>query len=95
MEIFKNMRLNQPKEPSAGSCFKNPTGDYAGRLIEAAGLKGMRMGDMEFSNQHANFLINKGNGSYKDAIKLIELAENEVYEKFGIKLEREIIVVSL
>ena len=95
IETFKKMRLNQPKEPSAGSCFKNPAGDYAGRLIEAAGLKGVRVGDMEFSKKHANFLINRGNGSYKDAIELIKLAEKEVYEKFGIKLEREIIVVDL
>lgn len=94
IELFKKMRLNQPKESSAGSCFKNPPNEYAGRLIEEVGLKGMRIGDMEFSNAHANFLVNRGDGAYKDAIKLIELAEEKVYAKFGIKLDREIIVVT-
>lgn len=95
IEMFKKMRQNQPKEASAGSCFKNPENDYAGRLIEAAGLKGMKIGEMEFSNTHANFLVNKGRGRYQDAIELIRLAEKEVYEKFGVKLKREIIVMSL
>ena len=93
MEFFKNMRSNQPKESSAGSCFKNPVGDYAGRLIEAVGLKGKRIGDMEFSSVHANFLVNHGNGRFEDAIELIELVQTKVKEEFGIELQREIIVV--
>ncbi|MBU0631727.1 UDP-N-acetylmuramate dehydrogenase [bacterium] len=93
MELFKNMRSNQPKESSAGSCFKNPEGDYAGRLIEAAGLKGKRIGDMEFSTVHANFLVNHGNGRFEDAIELIHLVEEKVKNEFGIELEREIIIV--
>lgn len=93
IELFKNMRSNQPKEASAGSCFKNPPGDYAGRLIEAVGLKGQRIGDMEFSSVHANFLVNHGNGTFDDAIKLIELVQTRVKEKFGIELQREIIIV--
>jgi len=91
--IFKKMRANQPSTPSAGSCFKNPIDDYAGRLIEAVGLKGKRVGEMEFSKVHANFLVNHGNGTFKDAIYLIEKAQKRVYESFGIKLECELIIL--
>lgn len=94
LDFFKQMRSNQPHSPSAGSCFKNPPGDYAGRLIQEVGLKGRRIGDMAFSDIHANFLINLGDGTFDDAIKLIELAQKEVKEKFGISLEREIIIIS-
>ncbi len=87
------LRANQPKEPSAGSCFKNPPGDYAGRLIEAVGLKGKRIGDAAFSEIHANFLVNLGNATFEDAIALIELAKKRVYEEFGIGLEEEVIIV--
>jgi UDP-N-acetylmuramate dehydrogenase len=90
VDMFKKMRSNQPSAPSAGSCFKNPKGDYAGRLIEAVGLKGIKKGDMEFSTEHANFLVNHGNGTYKDAIYLIKEAKRLVLEKFGIVLELEI-----
>jgi UDP-N-acetylmuramate dehydrogenase len=93
IEMFRQMRSNQPSDPSAGSCFKNPEGDYAGRLIEAAGLKGKRIGDMQFSTVHANFLVNLGKGTFDDAMALIELAERKVKEESGISLEREIIVV--
>jgi len=93
IDIFKTMRLNQPKLPSAGSCFKNPIGDYAGRLIEEVGLKGFRVGDMEFSSKHANFLVNLGFGSFNDAIYLINEAKKRVYEKFKINLECEIIIL--
>ena len=90
VELFKKMRSNQPKLPSAGSCFKNPKGDYAGRLIEAVGLKGYRVGAMEFSSIHANFLVNHGAGEYKDAIYLIEEVQKRVFKEFGVKLELEI-----
>jgi UDP-N-acetylmuramate dehydrogenase len=90
---FKKMRANQPSTPSAGSCFKNPKGDYAGRLIEAVGLKGKRVGNMEFSTKHANFLVNNGNGSFEDAVFLINEAQKRVFETFGIKLECEIIIL--
>lgn len=93
--IFKQMRLNQPRESSAGSCFKNPPNDYAGRLIEAVGLKGMRIGDMEFSTRHANFLINHGDGTFEDAMQLIKLAEQKVQSQFNINLQREIIIMDL
>ncbi len=84
------LRSNQPKEPSAGSAFKNPKGDAAGRLIEAVGLKGMRRGDMAWSQIHANFLVNLGSGSFEDALYLIELAKRRVLAEFGIELQEEI-----
>ncbi|UCN00449.1 UDP-N-acetylmuramate dehydrogenase [Sulfurimonas sp. SWIR-19] len=91
--MFKKMRANQPATPSAGSCFKNPEGDYAGRLIEAVGLKGKKVGNMEFSRVHANFLVNNGNGSFEDAVFLINEAQKRVFESFGIKLELEIVIL--
>ncbi|WP_457606982.1 UDP-N-acetylmuramate dehydrogenase [Nitratifractor sp.] len=87
------LRKNQPPEPSAGSAFKNPRGDHAGRLIEAVGLKGYRLGGMAWSEMHANFLVNLGGGTYEEAIALIELAKRRVYEEFGITLEEEIKIV--
>ncbi len=92
LKEFNKMRDNQPHVPSAGSCFKNPKGDFAGRLIEAIGLKGLRQGDMSFSELHANFLVNYGNGSFEDAVYLIEVAKQKVKEQFNIELEVEIIV---
>ena len=91
-ELFKKMRDNQPKVPSAGSCFKNPKNDSAGRLIEQVGLKGFEKGDMSFSIEHANFLVNNGKGSFEDAIYLINLAKQKVKEEFNIDLEVEIVI---
>jgi UDP-N-acetylmuramate dehydrogenase len=87
------LRKNQPKDPSAGSCFKNPPGDFAGRLLEAVGLRGYRIGDAAFSEVHANFLVNLGSATFDDAMALIKLAKRRVYEEFGVKLEEEIIIV--
>ncbi|MBN2816352.1 MAG: UDP-N-acetylmuramate dehydrogenase [Campylobacterales bacterium] len=92
-EMFKKMRANQPSTPSAGSCFKNPQGDYAGRLIEAVGLKGLIRGAMCFSQEHANFLVNNGGGVFEDAIWLIQEAQKRVFDEFGIWLECEIIIL--
>ena len=91
--MFKKMRANQPSTPSAGSCFKNPQGDYAGRFIEAVGLKGVMRGDMCFSKEHANFLVNTNKGTYEDAIWLIQEAQRRVFEEFKIKLELEIVIL--
>lgn len=93
VEMFEKMRSNQPSTPSAGSCFKNPKGDYAGRLIEAVGLKGVKVGEMAFSQEHANFLVNYGDGEFEDAISLIKEAQKRVYEEFGIWLECEIVIL--
>ena len=92
-EKLKKMRSNQPKKPSLGSVFKNPKGDYAGRLIEAAGMKGMVKGGIKVSDIHANFFINIGNGTFEDMIYLINEAKKRVLENFGIKLEEEIKII--
>jgi len=90
LEQLRTLRKNQPKLPSAGSAFKNPQGDYAGRLIDAVGLKGYRQGAMEWSRVHANFLVNHGGGRFEDAKALIDLAKERVYQRFGIELVEEI-----
>jgi UDP-N-acetylmuramate dehydrogenase len=84
------LRSNQPHDPSAGSAFKNPEGDYAGRLIEEVGLKGYKKGDMAWSEVHSNFLVNLGSGTFDDAKYLIDLAKQKVLEAFNIELKEEI-----
>jgi UDP-N-acetylmuramate dehydrogenase len=92
--LFNQMRDNQPSLPSAGSCFKNPKDTHsAGYLIEKVGLKGFHIGGMAFSSEHANFLVNYDNGTYDEAIKLINLAKSKVKDKFNIDLELEIIII--
>ena len=94
MQSFIQKRKNtQPPGASMGSMFKNPAGDYAGRLIEAAGLKGTRIGNAEISKIHANFFINHGETKAFDVKALIELVQKEVFEQFGVKLELEIELV--
>jgi UDP-N-acetylmuramate dehydrogenase len=87
---LQDLRSNQPKEPSAGSAFKNPEGDSAGRLIEAVGLKGFRKGDMAWSEIHANFLVNLGEGTYAEAYHLLTLAKEKVWREHQVRLEEEI-----
>ncbi|MCX6053396.1 MAG: UDP-N-acetylmuramate dehydrogenase [Chloroflexi bacterium] len=86
-------RLTQPIGASMGSIFKNPPGDHAGRLIEAAGLKGTRIGGVEVSLLHANFMINDGSGSAEDFHRLIVLVQNKVREEFKVNLEPEIEII--
>ncbi len=76
--------------PNSGSMFRNPVGDYAGRLIEAAGLKGKRVGNAEISRQHANFIINLGGAKAADVKSLMEHARREVQKQFGIELIPEV-----
>jgi UDP-N-acetylmuramate dehydrogenase len=83
-------RSSQPSGASLGSIFKNPPGDYAGRLIEEAGLKGMNMGKVEISPKHANFFINQDSATAGDYSTLIRLAQEKVQQKFGVSLELEI-----
>jgi UDP-N-acetylmuramate dehydrogenase len=91
IDEYTALRHNsQPSGASLGSIFKNPPGDYAGRLIEAAGLKGKKIGKVEISQKHANFFINQDNASASDYLALISLVQKDVSEKFGIKLELEI-----
>jgi UDP-N-acetylmuramate dehydrogenase len=88
---FRTQRMNgSPNRPSCGSTFKRPEGDYPGRVIEAAGLKGTRVGQIEVSPVHANYLVNHGGGTAKDALELIEHVKETVFEKLGIELELEV-----
>jgi len=90
LEELLSLRSNQPHDPSAGSAFKNPEREYAGRLIEAVGLKGCRKGDMSWSDVHSNFLVNLGKGRFADAKYLIDLAKQKVLKEFNIALKEEI-----
>jgi len=76
--------------PNCGSVFKNPQGDHAARLIEAAGLKGFAIGGARISEQHANFIVNAGEASSADIVALIKRAQREVKERFDIDLEPEV-----
>jgi UDP-N-acetylmuramate dehydrogenase len=76
--------------PSCGSVFRNPTGDYAARLLDACGLKGKRIGNASISEKHANFIINHGNSTARDIESLIRLAQRTVLDKFGIELVPEV-----
>lgn len=86
-------KRTQPPGASLGSIFKNPPGDYAGRLIEAAGLKGVRIGGVEVSHKHANFFINTGEATATDYYALIRHVQDTVQMQFGIALELEIELV--
>lgn len=87
----KKRRLeSQPLEyPSAGSVFRNPDGDFAGRLIEELGYKGLEKGGAQVSSKHANFIINKSNAKAKDIKELIEFIKYSVYDKYKIELKVE------
>jgi UDP-N-acetylmuramate dehydrogenase len=89
-EFTRQRKATQPPGASMGSMFKNPPGDFAGRLIEAAGLKGTRIGNAEISPVHANFFINHGETRASDVRALLELAQKTVADKFGVELELEI-----
>jgi len=91
MEGFAESRKkNQPTElASCGSVFLKPEGDFAGRLIDEAGLKGRRCGAIEVSPKHANFFVNTGGGTANDVLALVETVEAEVERRFGVRLVRE------
>jgi UDP-N-acetylmuramate dehydrogenase len=86
----EHRKRTQPPQQSAGSVFKNPAGDFAGRLIEAAGMKGMSYGKAQISERHANFIVNLGGASAADVAALIREAHNRVRDKFGVGLELEV-----
>ncbi len=89
-ENMARRRANQPGGAGCGSVFKNPPGDYAGRLIETVGLKGYRCGGAEISPLHANFIINTGNATAREVKTLIDTAYQAVLDRFGVALELEI-----
>jgi UDP-N-acetylmuramate dehydrogenase len=86
-------RASQPVEPSAGSIFRNPPGDHAGRLVEAVGLKGQRIGGAQVSPRHANFIVNVENARAADVRALLDLMRQRVFEQTGIELAPEILLM--
>jgi UDP-N-acetylmuramate dehydrogenase len=95
--MFEAIERRCRKQPlslgSAGSVFKRPPGDYAGRLLEQAGVKGLRVGGASFSAKHANFIVNEGNANAADIMRLIEMAKQRVHEASGVWLEEEVCVL--
>ena len=92
MELYEKRREKQPLEyPSAGSTFKRPEGHFAGKLIMDAGLAGFRVGGAQVSEKHCGFVINRGGATSGQIRTLIENVQEKVYEKSGIRLEREVI----
>ncbi len=88
--ILQRRRQAQPLEyPSAGSVFKRPPGDYASRLVDAAGLKGVRIGGAQVSEKHAGFIVNRGGASAADVLALMALCRRTVANRFGVHLELE------
>lgn len=93
-DYLRYRRDTQPLTlPSAGCVFKNPPNDSAGRVVEAAGLKGAHVGDAEVSRKHANFIVNQGHASAKDVLTLIRKVRAHVVRKTGVKLDLELKVV--
>jgi UDP-N-acetylmuramate dehydrogenase len=92
-EYLEQRQRTQPQGKSAGSTFKNPPGDAAGRLIELVGLKGYRHGQAQFSPVHANFMMNLGGATAADVLALLELARTRVLAQTGIALETEIEII--
>jgi UDP-N-acetylmuramate dehydrogenase len=93
-ELKAKRAARQPRGvPNAGSIFKNPPGNFAGKLLEGAGLKGARHGGAAFSEQHANFIVNLGGAHADDVRTLIEIARNKVKEQSGVLLEPEVRLV--
>jgi len=90
-ELVSKRKNSQPSgRPNSGSMFRNPPGDFAGRLIEAAGLKGKRLGQAQISERHANFIVNLGGAKAQDVHDLMELARAEVMQRFSIELLPEV-----
>lgn len=92
--ILRRRREKQPLDyPSAGSVFKNPAGDHAGRLVEAAGLRGLRRGQVQVSPKHGNFIVNLGGGSARDILLLMADVQQKVKATFGYELEPEVCII--
>ena len=90
-ERLKRRLSTQPLDkPSAGSCFRNPEGDFSWRLIDGAGLRGYQLNGIKISEKHSNFIINAGNATANDFIALTELIKLKVKEKYGVDMHREV-----
>lgn len=91
LDLNNRRREKQPLNyPSAGSFFKRPTGHFAGKLVEDAGLKGTSIGGAKISEKHAGFLVNTGDATAEDVCKLMEFVKERVFEQFGVTLEPEV-----
>jgi UDP-N-acetylmuramate dehydrogenase len=94
--LLKKRRAGTPfDQPCCGSVFKNPDIMTAGRLIERCGLKGRRVGGAEVSTMHANYIVNKGNATADDVLKLIDIVRTAVFKEFGVELELEVKVLGI
>jgi UDP-N-acetylmuramate dehydrogenase len=94
-DVARKRRGALPSEPNAGSVFKNPDGDHAGRLIEACGLKGERRGSAQISDRHANVIVNTGEARAADVLFLMRRMRDAVCEKFGVTLFPEVELLGL
>lgn len=94
MDSYSTTRKSsQPRDPSAGCIFKNPEGNFAGKLIDEHGIKGMSVGDAEVSQVHGNFIVNKGNATASDVIELVRQVRCAVKERSGYDLEPEVLLL--
>lgn len=94
MDDYASLRKSsQPRDPSAGCIFKNPEGDYAGKLIDTYGLKGMRVGGAEVSDIHGNFIVNRGGASSEDVVELVRQVRSLIHDKSGYLLEPEVLLL--
>ena len=90
-ELLDKRSCSQPtNEPSCGSVFRNPPGNYSAQLIEGCGLKGFAIGGAEVSRKHANFIVNKGNATAADIEQLIAYVQKQVKDKHNISLIQEV-----
>ena len=92
-EYLARRRASQPVEPSAGSIFRNPPGEYAGRLIESLGLKGHQIGGAQVSPRHANFIVNEGGATAEEVLRLAGRIREEARARRGVELELEVRVI--
>jgi len=93
-ELLRRRKAGTPfDQPCCGSVFRNPAESTAGRLIDQCGLKGRRVGGAEISTMHANYIVNRGNASADDVLKLIDIARTAVFKEFGVELELEVKVL--
>ena len=92
IQKYLSKRRNQPKGKSCGCTFKNPPNLSAGKLIDEAGLKGLKIGGAEVSSSHANFIINNGDSAC-DVYRLIQTVKRRVFEFCGITLEEEVVYI--
>ncbi|MHB8917130.1 MAG: UDP-N-acetylmuramate dehydrogenase, partial [Desulfocucumaceae bacterium] len=93
-KIIGSRKAKQPLEyPSAGSVFKNPPGNYAGKLIQESGCQGLRVGDAQVSTKHANFIVNLGRATAAEILELITAVRERVLAQYGVSLEMEVKVL--